>query len=177
MERTILDEFINRLVSQLRSSVNIGDNLLDETNVGPLIMPPRNRSGHFDRVMGFISRSKKHPKVQVLYGGNGYQRNGGYYVEPTVLLCDSDDAEIVQHEVFGPVMSILPFDSEEEALSRANSTDYGLAAGVMTKDVMRAHRVSKNLEAGTVWINNWNFSPVEVRIYATLLFSSFLNTT
>jgi betaine-aldehyde dehydrogenase len=102
-----------------------------------------------------------------------YQRDGGYYVEPTVLLCDTDDAEIVQHEVFGPVMTILPFESEEEALSRANSTDYGLAAGVMTKDVMRAHRLSKSLEAGTVWINNWNLSPVEVCINTCSCMSSY----
>lgn len=162
VERTILDEFVERVVSQLSSSVKIGDNMLDETNMGPLIMPPRNRSGHFDRIMGYISRSKKHANVQIIHGGSGYQQSGGYYVEPTVVLCDTDDAEIVQQEVFGPVMTILPFDTEDEAVSRANDTDYGLAAGAMTTNLMRAHRLSKCLEAGTIWVNNWNLSPVEV---------------
>jgi betaine-aldehyde dehydrogenase len=162
VERSILDEFIVRVVEQLESSVKLGDNLLDETNMGPLIMPPRKPSGHYDRVMGFIERAKDHPSVRLIYGGKGLEQNGGYYVEPTVLLCDTDDVEIVQEEVFGPVMTILPFDTEEEAVTRANSTDYGLGAGVMTKDVMRAHRLSKVLEAGNVWVNNWNLSPVEV---------------
>jgi acyl-CoA reductase-like NAD-dependent aldehyde dehydrogenase len=162
VERSILDEFIVQVVEQLELSVKLGDNFLDETNMGPLIMPPRKPSGHYDRVMGFIERAKDHPSVRLIYGGKGLEQNGGYYVEPTVLLCDTDDVEIVQEEVFGPVMTILPFDTEEEAVTRANSTDYGLGAGVMTKDVMRAHRLSKVLEAGNVWVNNWNLSPVEV---------------
>jgi betaine-aldehyde dehydrogenase len=111
VERSILDDFVERVIRKLSSSVQIGDNLLEGTNMGPLIMPPRNPSSpHFDRVMGFIARSKKHPNVKVLQGGSGYQSKSGYYVEPTVILCETEDAEIVQQEVFGPVMTILPFD-------------------------------------------------------------------
>ena len=69
---------------------------------------------------------------------------------------------IVREEIFGPVMCILPFDSEEEVVKRANDTDFGLAAGVFTKDIQRAHRVVAELEAGTCWINNYNITPIEM---------------
>ena len=164
VERSILDDFIEKLAIKLATSVVAGDNTLEETNLGPLIMPPRNASAHYDRVMNFIEQGKEDSSnVQLLFGGDGYQRNGGYYVDPTVFLAKTDETPIAKNEIFGPVMTILPFDTEEEAVTRANhGTEYGLAAGVVTKDVMRAHRVSKRLEAGTVWVNNWNLSPVEM---------------
>jgi acyl-CoA reductase-like NAD-dependent aldehyde dehydrogenase len=165
VERSMLDEFIHELIGKLQYSINMGDNALEETNLGPLIMPPRSPSAHYERVMDYIEQGKNDTSngVELLHGGTGYEQNGGYYVKPTVFLSHTDDTAIVKQEIFGPVMTILPFDSEEEAISRANNgTEYGLAAGVMTKDVMRAHRVSKQLQAGTVWVNNWNLSPVEV---------------
>jgi betaine-aldehyde dehydrogenase len=164
VQATILEEFANRLCQRLQNNVVMGDNLDSKTNLGPMMMHPGQPSQHFDRVMGILERAKQQSTVQVLYGGNGYQGElGGYFVEPTVLLVESDDLEIVREEVFGPIMTILAFDSEEEAVARANASEYGLGAGVMTKDVMRAHRLAKQLQSGNVWINNWNVTPVEVR--------------
>mmetsp|Transcript_40271 Transcript_40271/g.97202 ORF Transcript_40271/g.97202 Transcript_40271/m.97202 type:complete len:539 (-) Transcript_40271:1832-3448(-) len=163
VERTILEDFADQLVQQLDKSVKIGNNLKHENNIGPLIMPPKNPTGHYERVMGYIKSGMEDSNVELIHGGKGYEQDGAFYVEPTVFLCHNDNAAISKEEIFGPVMTILPFDSEEEAVSRANDgTEFGLAAGLMTKDVMRAHRVAKRLEGGTVWVNNWNLSPVEM---------------
>ena len=163
VERTCLDEFVGLLLPHLQSRTVMGDNMDRSTTMGPLIKHPLNPSQHFDAVQGFIRRATKDPKIKLLQGGRCYlSPEGGYYVEPTVFLSNSDDTEISQTEVFGPVMTILPFDNEEEVLNRANASKYGLAAGVMTKDVMRAHRTAKKLQAGTVWINHWNVCPVEM---------------
>jgi betaine-aldehyde dehydrogenase len=163
VERSVLENFRDQLVQQLKQSVKIGNNLVHEHNIGPLIMPPKNPTAHYERVMSHIKSGMEDANVELIYGGKGYEQDGGYYVEPTVFLCHNDDAIIAKEEIFGPVMTILPFDSEEEVVSRANDgTEFGLAAGLMTKDVMRAHRVAKRLEGGTVWVNNWNLSPVEM---------------
>ncbi|CAJ1945078.1 unnamed protein product [Cylindrotheca closterium] len=163
VQRSILENFTDQLVQQLKQSVKIGNNSIHEHNIGPLIMPPNNPTAHYERVMSYVNSGMNDTNVKLVYGGKGYEQDGGYYVEPTVFLCHNDDATITKEEIFGPVMTILPFDSEEEAVSRANEgTEFGLAAGLMTKDVMRAHRVAKRLEAGTVWVNNWNLSPVEM---------------
>lgn len=163
VQRSILGEFLEKLTSRLDQSIRMGDNMLVDTNVGPLIQPPRNPTSHYDRVMNYVAQSREDARVELVYGGTGYVEKGGYFVQPTVFVCHNDDAVIAREEIFGPVMTVLPFESEDEAISRANNgTDYGLAAGVMTQDVMRAHRVSKRLEGGTVWVNSWNVSPVEM---------------
>jgi len=87
---------------------------------------------------------------------------GGYYVSPAVFDCPSDDLRLVREEIFGPVMAVLSFDKEDEVVARANATPFGLAAGVFTRDLNRAHRVIAELEAGTCWINTYNVTPVEV---------------
>jgi betaine-aldehyde dehydrogenase len=163
VQRSMLEEFTDKVILRLGASIRMGDNFLEDTNVGPLILPPRQPTAHYERVMDLITQGKEDPDVELVYGGTGYEEEGGYYVQPTVFVCHNDDAVIARQEIFGPVMTILPFDSEDEAVSRANTgTEYGLAAGVMTQDVMRAHRVAKRLEGGTVWVNNWNLSPVEM---------------
>jgi betaine-aldehyde dehydrogenase len=163
VHRAILDEFVDKLCIGLQNNIVIGDNMNSNTNMGPMMMHPGQPSQHFDRVMGFLERAKQDSNIQVLYGGNGYKSDGGgFFVEPTVLQANTDDSEIVREEVFGPIMTILPFETEAEAIARANSSEYGLGAGVMTKDVMRAHRLAKRLQSGNVWVNNWNLTPVEV---------------
>jgi phenylacetaldehyde dehydrogenase len=80
---------------------------------------------------------------------------GGYYYQPTVIADLPNDSRVVQEEIFGPVLTVQPFDSEDEAVDLANSTPYGLAAGIQTTNVARAHRVAARLQAGIVWINDW----------------------
>ena len=87
---------------------------------------------------------------------------GGFFVEPTIFTGVTDQMRIAREEIFGPVMSVLSFDGEEEAIERANDTEFGLSAGVFTKDLPRAHRVVAELQAGTCWINAYNLTPVEI---------------
>ena len=164
VQQDIVDEFLSRVASRLNKTVVIGDNMTKATNMGPLMTPPRNPSQHYDKIMGYIDRAKADSHVDLICGGHGYKEAGGYYVEPTVFLSKTDDSEIVREETFGPIMTVLSFESEEEAIARANQSPFGLAAGVMTRDVSRAHRVSRQLQAGNVWVNNWNMCPVEVSL-------------
>jgi len=117
--------------------------------------------------MGFIS-SGKEEKAKLLCGGvfperlRGTKLEKGNFVTPAVFSDCHDEMKIVREEIFGPVMSVLKFESEEEVVERANNTQYGLAAGVFTKDIQRAHRVVARLQAGTCWINNYNLTPIEM---------------
>jgi len=103
----------------------------------------------------------------LLTGGKTLQPTGfegGYFVAPTIFADCTDDMTIVREEIFGPVMSVLPFDTEEEVIQRANNTDYGLAAAVFTTDTTRAHRVIHQIEAGICWINSFGTSPAEMPV-------------
>ena len=100
----------------------------------------------------------------IAVGGKKAQPQGfenGFFVEPTIMTNCQDDMRIVREEIFGPVMSVLTFDTEEEAIRRANDTDFGLGAGVITSDLSRAHRVADELEAGNVWVNTYNLIPAD----------------
>jgi betaine-aldehyde dehydrogenase len=131
----------------------------EETHMGALIS-----AEHRDRVVGFIERAKA-AGARVAFGGGtpcDPKLKNGYFVEPTIFADCRDDLEIVREEVFGPVMAVLPFKSEQEVLARANATPYGLAAGVFTRDLARAHRMAAALECGICWINTYNITPVEI---------------
>ncbi|XP_061096437.1 4-trimethylaminobutyraldehyde dehydrogenase A isoform X3 [Conger conger] len=160
VQREILPKFLEEVVKRTKA-IPVGDPLLDGTRMGALISRP-----HLERVLGFIATAKKEG-ARVLCGGEPFapsdpKLQGGYFMSPCVLDNCNDDMTCVKEEIFGPVMSVLPFDTEEEVLQRANNTTLGLAAGVFTRDVSRAHRVVENLQAGTCFINNYNISPVEV---------------
>ena len=141
--------------------IRLGDPLDDATNFGPLVS-----YAHMDSVLGHIEKGRSEG-ARLLIGGarvtdGDYAK--GAYVAPTVFTDCRDDMTIVREEIFGPVMSILIYDSEEEVIRRANDTDYGLAAGVVTRDLNRAHRVIHKLEAGICWINTWGESPAEMPV-------------
>ncbi len=131
------------------------------TNFGPLVS-----FAHRENVMRFI-HSGVNSGARLLAGGNkmtGQGFDNGAWVEPTVFTDCHDDMEIVREEIFGPVMSILSYDNEQEVIRRANATDFGLAAGVVTPSLNRAHRIIHQLEAGICWINSWGESPAEMPV-------------
>jgi betaine-aldehyde dehydrogenase len=141
--------------------IRIGDPLQMETNFGPLV-----GFAHMEKVLGLIA-SGKAEGARLLIGGERMQDGAfanGAYVQPTVFTDCRDDMTIVREEIFGPVMSILSFDEEEEVILRANDTDFGLAAGLMTQDLTRAHRVIHQLQAGICWINTWGESAAEMPV-------------
>ncbi len=152
----IHDEFIDRLVTRT-SKMKIGDPMDPETHMGALISKE-----HLEKVLSYIEAGKAAGARLLIGGGPPSDPSGGYFVEPTIFDACTDDMKIVREEIFGPVMTVLTFRDEDDVIARANDTDYGLAAGVFTKDVQRAHRVVARLEAGTTWINNYNITPIEM---------------
>jgi betaine-aldehyde dehydrogenase len=141
--------------------IRIGDPLDETVNFGPLTS-----RAQMERVLSYIA-SGVEEGARLVTGGTRIQDGAfasGCYVAPTVFADCTDDMKIVREEIFGPVMSILTYDSEDEVVVRANDTDYGLAAGLVTRDVSRAHRVIHKLEAGICWINTWGESPAEMPV-------------
>ncbi|XP_026170181.1 4-trimethylaminobutyraldehyde dehydrogenase B isoform X2 [Mastacembelus armatus] len=160
VHENILPQFLEEVVKRTQR-IEIGDPLLDNTRMGALVSQP-----HLDKVLSFVDQAKKEGAT-VLCGGEPFvptdpKLRGGYYMTPCVLGECKDEMTCVREEIFGPVMSVLSFETEEEVLQRANDTTMGLAAGVFTRDVKRAHRVVENLKAGSCFINNYNITPVEV---------------
>ncbi len=156
----MLEAFKAELKTRTEAMI-IGDPMDMDTQVGSLI-----NQGHMEKVLGYIEAAKD-AGATLLCGGERYTENGcenGAFVKPTVFTDCTDDMPQVRDEIFGPVMSVLSFKDEDEAIRRANDTKYGLAAGVFTKDVSRAHRVIKQLEAGICWINTWGASPAEMPV-------------
>jgi acyl-CoA reductase-like NAD-dependent aldehyde dehydrogenase len=139
--------------------MRIGDPMNPETQVGPLVSEQ-----HMHKVLSYIDRGRAEG-ARVLTGGmrvTAGDLKNGYFVAPTVFDECRDDMAIVREEIFGPVMSVLEFEDEQEVIERANATEFGLAAGVFTNDLTRAHRVIARLQAGTCWINQYNVTPIEL---------------
>jgi betaine-aldehyde dehydrogenase len=159
VEDSLYDVFISELMSSIRS-LRVGNPLDPQTQMGALIS-----NAHKEKVLKYIATGKKEG-AHLLYGGESVQMDApcqsGFYIQPTVFTECSDDMTIVKEEIFGPVMSVLRFKSEEEVIERANNTDFGLAAGVFTQNLQKAHRVVAQLQAGICWINTHNFAPVEI---------------
>lgn len=158
VQEGLYDRFVARLTERTRK-IRLGDPLDPETQMGPLI-----NQAQFDKVTGYIARGVE--ENATLHHGGGTPRfqgmTGNLFVEPTIFTDVTDDMAIAREEIFGPVMSVLRFTSEDEAVNRANNTEFGLAAGVFTADLARAHRVIAALKAGTCWINTYNLTPVEM---------------
>ena len=141
--------------------IKLGNPLDESINMGPLVSFP-----HMERVLGYIEQGKA-GGARLLVGGERVTTDElakGAYVAPTVFTDCTDDMTIVREEIFGPVMSLLSFTDEEEVIRRANNTHYGLAAGLMTADLNRAHRVIHQLQAGICWINTWGESAPEMPV-------------
>ncbi|MBS3927466.1 MAG: betaine-aldehyde dehydrogenase [Sphingomonadales bacterium] len=158
VHRKVRDAFLAKLKARTEAMV-VGDPLDPATQMGALIS-----QAHMEKVLGYIQLGQQQGAT-LLTGGKRVTTGAlakGAFVEPTIFTHCSDEMAIVREEIFGPVMSVLDFDDEAEVVARANATDLGLAAGIFTNDLTRAHRVIAALEAGTCWINTYNITPIEL---------------
>ncbi|MEI5637962.1 MULTISPECIES: betaine-aldehyde dehydrogenase [unclassified Pseudoalteromonas] len=161
VHRDAYDAFLAELKQRTENNIVAGDPLDPNVNLGALISKP-----HHELVMSYIEKGKAEGAT-VLTGGEAIQPESapkGYFVAPTVFVDCHDDMTIVKEEIFGPVMSVLVFDDEQEVIERANNTHLGLAAGVFSQNIQRAHRVIHQLEAGICWINSYGNSPAEMPV-------------
>lgn len=157
VHENIMDAFLEQL-KQRTERLIIGDPLHSDTQVGALIS-----RDHFEKVRAYLEQGIQ--GAQCLTGGKQRQVagcEGGYFIEPTVFYAVDPASPLAMEEVFGPVMCVFAFNDEAQVVQAANNTLYGLAAGVFTRDIQRAHRVVAQLKAGTCWINNYNLMPIEV---------------
>ncbi|HTT06996.1 MAG TPA: aldehyde dehydrogenase family protein, partial [Steroidobacteraceae bacterium] len=150
----IYDEVVDRIAQRARA-IRVGDPSEAGTTMGPVISATQ-----LKRVLDYIEVGKTEGASAVVGG----QRTGdrGYFVQPTIFVDVAQEMRISQEEIFGPVLSIIPFDDEEDALRIANGTAYSLAAGVWSSDIQRVHRMAAGLKAGTVWINTYGYTDIRL---------------
>jgi phenylacetaldehyde dehydrogenase len=148
IEQAIFDQVVEGVAEQAKK-IRVGPGLEPDTQMGPLVS-----SEQLERVCGYLDAGAKEG-AKALTGG---KRKGdkGYFVEPTVLVHTNDKMKVVQEEIFGPVVTATPFKEIDEVAVRANDSIYGLAAGIWTRDLSKAHRLADRMRAGTVWINCYN---------------------
>jgi aldehyde dehydrogenase (NAD+) len=152
IQRPILDEMLKRMEA-IAKDIKLGDPFDPATTMGPITS-----KAQFDKVVGYIETGKKEAKL--LFGGrHGAElvpsMPGGYWVEPTLFLADSNSLRICQEEIFGPVAAVIPFDTEDEAIAIANDSSFGLASGLWTKDLARVNRFIRDIRTGNVWVNTY----------------------
>lgn len=152
IQKTIYEKFKTAFVEEARKRT-VGDPLVDTSRVGAIVSKM-----HFDKILSYIELAKAEGG-NILLGGNAVQPEGrcknGWFIAPTVIEGLAFDCRVNQEEIFGPVVTLVPFETEEEALTMANSTPYGLASTVWTENLSRAHRVASKIESGIVWVNCW----------------------
>ena len=161
VHRNILPAFTEQLLQRTATNIVAGDPMHEDTNFGALIS-----AKHREKVLSYIDKGIAEG-ARLLCGGEAMappSASQGYFVAPTVFTDCRDDMSIVRDEIFGPVMSLLSFEDEEEVINRANNTGYGLAAGVFTNDLRRAHRVIHRMQAGICWINAYGNSPAQMPV-------------
>ncbi|AQQ03432.1 betaine-aldehyde dehydrogenase [Roseibium algicola] len=158
VHEAIKEAFVARLAERTAKAV-LGDPLDEATNIGPLVSKQQ-----LDKVLHYMQIGQDEGARLVCGGGSASVASfpDGYFVQPTVFADVKDDMRIAREEIFGPVLSVLDFTDEDDVIARANDTDFGLAAGVFTRDIQRAHRVIDQLQAGTCWINTYNLTPIEM---------------
>jgi betaine-aldehyde dehydrogenase len=155
VHKSLLDKFTQRLIERTKK-LKIGDPLDPKTDIGPMI-----HEKHMLKVLEYIQKGKN-DGATLAYGGERVCSLPGFFLTPAIFVDCHDDMTIVKEEIFGMVMCILPFETEEEVLQRANTSEFGLSAGVFTKNIQLAHRMVANLKVGISWINNYNLAPVEI---------------
>jgi aminomuconate-semialdehyde/2-hydroxymuconate-6-semialdehyde dehydrogenase len=152
VERKIYQRFVGELVKRTRSMI-VGDPLEVKTDIGALIS-----EAHMKKVLDYIAFAQQEGG-KVLTGGNRIEIKGrcekGFFVEPAIIAGLTSGCRTNQEEIFGPVITVMPFDSEEQVIAEANSTQYGLSATIWTENLKRAHRVAAGLKNGIIWVNCW----------------------
>ncbi|MGM7702876.1 aldehyde dehydrogenase [Pseudalkalibacillus sp. Hm43] len=149
VQRPVYEAFLEKFVARTKELL-VGDPFVEGTKVGAVISKE-----HYERVNGYIELAKEEGGT-VLTGGDrpeGHEK--GFYIKPTIITGLTRDSRCVREEIFGPVVTVLPFDSEEEVIEQANDTHYGLGTTIWTNDLRRAHRVAHQIEAGIIWVNTW----------------------
>ena len=149
VEASIYEDFAKRAAARVKK-IKIGHPLDPATEIGPLIHPR-----HVEKVLSYVDTAQKEGAT-VAVGGGRANGGKGNYVEPTLYTHAKQGMKIAQEEIFGPVLTMIPFADEKEALAIANDVRYGLTAYIWTRDVGRAHRMAQNVEAGMVWVNSEN---------------------
>jgi len=160
VERRALEPFLQRFVARVRN-LKLGDPLEPGTEQGSLVS-----AQHRDKVLSYIALAKEEGGT-ILLGGNpapppNARCQDGYFVEPTIITGLSPECRVNMEEIFGPVVTVLPFETEDEAIAIANATDYGLAASLWTRDLSRAHRLADRIACGIVWVNCWMLRDLRV---------------
>ncbi|KAA2252481.1 aldehyde dehydrogenase family protein [Solihabitans fulvus] len=151
VQREVYDEVVERLTAMC-ANARTGDPFDPASDFGPIA----NRR-EFEKVLRYIDIGRDEDGASLVTGGKSLTVDGrGLYIEPTVFANASNDMRIAQEEIFGPVLPVIPFDTEDDAVALGNATPYGLAAGVQTRDLAKALRVAERLDAGTVWLNTWH---------------------
>jgi len=151
VQETIHDEFVGKLVAMAKQA-RLGDPSKLDTQVGPVTTPPQ-----YKKILSYIDIAKEEGGTCVLGGGPATKEEGGgeFFVKPTIFTEVHNKMRIAQEEVFGPVLAVIKFKDEEDAIRIANDIAFGLGAGVWTQSIKRAHNMAKRIRAGTVWINTY----------------------
>jgi aldehyde dehydrogenase (NAD+) len=155
VQRPVFDEVVER-IAKVAADLVVGDPSSQSTDIGAIVSPEQ-----LARVSSFLDEGRRDPRLSLLFGGRTTTDlfpaesplSGGWYVEPTLFQATGNDSRLANEEIFGPVAVVIPFDTEQEAVAIANGTSYGLAAGVWTSDLKRAHRMVRDLQSGNVWVN------------------------